>query len=292
MQGPVATLLDGGQRLHLQHGPIDLIIGAEAETDASVKRAFAAAEARFQTVLDGLVAQLALHRARLTISTGLPADQTARRMYRAARPFCTTDFLTPMIAVAGSVADEILNAMLAEGPLRRAYVNNGGDIAVHLADGATFSVAMAHVQGKDLGRIRIDRSSGIRGIATSGAGGRSFSLGIADSVTVLAPNAATADVAATLIANAADLPDHPGVTRVPADELLPDSDLGAQLVVTAVPDLTTKDREVALATGRQRAEQMLNEGQIIGAALFLQGEVAQTGAPFQGSGPLMEIEYA
>ena len=40
------------------------------------------------------------------------------------------DFITPMVAVAGSVADYILDAM--GGGLDRAIVNNGGDIALHL----------------------------------------------------------------------------------------------------------------------------------------------------------------
>ena len=70
------------------------------------------------------------------------------------------------------------------------------------------------------GSITIDAATDVRGIATSGQGGRSLSRGIATSVTVLAHNAAAADVAATLIANAVDLPGHPALTRVPADDLL------------------------------------------------------------------------
>ena len=66
-----------------------------------------------------------------------------------------------------------------------------------------------------------------RGIATSGRHGRSFSLGIADAVTVLARTASQADAAATVIANAVDLPGHPAIVRCPAQDLQPDSDLGA-----------------------------------------------------------------
>jgi ApbE superfamily uncharacterized protein (UPF0280 family) len=289
MQDPVATLLSGGKRLHLQHGPIDLIIGVDAETEVARQRAFTAARDRFDTVLTGLVSELAMHRSALTPDTPLPKDATAKRMYHAARPFCRDQFLTPMIAVAGAVADEVLDAMLAVGPLRRAYVNNGGDIAVHLTEDATFSVAMAQVQGRYLGRIQIDAPSGIRGIATSGAGGRSFSLGIAESVTVLARTAAAADVAATLICNACDLPGHPAVTRACACDLAPDSDLGRQPVVTAVASLTAKDRATALAAGRRHAETLCRDGQIIGAALFLQGASTQTGDHFPA--PLMEIEH-
>jgi uncharacterized protein len=76
------------------------------------------------------------------------------------------------------------------------------------------------------GAIEITRDMPVRGIATSGRHGRSLSLGIADSVTVLAATAAAADAAATLIANAVDLPGHAAVRRAPACSLDPDSDLG------------------------------------------------------------------
>ena len=287
MQGPVAMLLDGGRRLHLQHGPIDLIIGAEGADPDARPRAFAAAEARFQTVLNGLAADLRRHRTELTKSTPRPADPVARRMYRASARFLHFGFLTPMIAVAGSVADEILAAMLSAGPLKRAYVNNGGDIAVHLDPDAEFIIAMASDQGADIGRVRITGRDSIGGIATSGAGGRSFSLGIAESVTVLARDGATADAAATLIANAVDLPDHPGIGRLPARELQPDSDLGDRLVVRHVPQLDAAARAAALAAGEAAALQMMSDGLILGASLFLQGDAATVGAAHA----LKEIEH-
>ena len=55
-------------------------------------------------------------------------------MHAAVAPFAEESFITPMAAVAGAVADEILQAMRRAAPLARAYVNNGGDIALHLAD--------------------------------------------------------------------------------------------------------------------------------------------------------------
>ena len=85
----------------------------------------------------------------------------------------------------------------------------------------------------------------MRGIATSGQGGRSFSLGIADAVTVLARRAADADAAATMIANAVDL-DHPAIQRRPAVRLDPDSDLGDLPVTVAVGDLSRSEVAAAL----------------------------------------------
>ena len=292
MNKPVAALLDGGQRLHLQHGPIDLIIGADPVGAGTRQSAFKAAAERFDTILEGLCRELPRHRTQLTWDTTMPQDVTAQRMYRAARPFCAATFVTPMSAVAGSVADEVLAAMLAACPLDRAYVNNGGDIAVHLAPGATFSVAMAGLEGGNLGRLRFGADAGIGGIATSGAGGRSLSRGIADSVSVLAGSAAQADVAATLIANAVDLPGHPNIMRQPAHDVQPDSDLGAQAVVTSVGTLSATDRAEALAAGRVVAQDMQRAGHIRGAALFLQGETTQTGDIFTRTDLQMEIEHA
>ncbi|RWG08581.1 MAG: UPF0280 family protein, partial [Mesorhizobium sp.] len=108
--------------------------------------------------------------------------------------------------VAGSVADEVLAALLAGRRLERAYVNNGGDSAIHLGKGGTITLAIAGTGHGMADRITIRAEDGVRGVATSGWRGRSFSLGIADAVTVLARTGAEADAAATLIANAVDLP--------------------------------------------------------------------------------------
>ena len=156
-------------------------------------------------------------------------------MHAAVAPFAADCFITPMAAVAGSVAEEILGAMLAAAPLDRAYVNNGGDIALHLG-AEQFAVGLMDRPGPPgvMQTIQIEAGDPARGIATSGRHGRSFSLGIADAVTVLAATASQADAAATVIANAVDLPGHPAIIRMPANELQPDSDLGARLVTRDV----------------------------------------------------------
>lgn len=266
MTGPVAAMLSG-DRLHLQHGPIDLVIWADGDRRA----AYRAAWARFQTVLPELVEELPLLRSALG---DRPAGAVARRMHAACARHAA-GFVTPMAAVAGSVADEVLAAMVAAGPLTRAYVNNGGDIALHLGAGRRFSVGVAGLDGAGLGQAEIAADSPVRGVATSGAGGRSLSLGIADSVTVLARDAARADVAATLIANAVDLPGHPAIARVPACELQPDSDLGGRLVVTGVGALAAADVARALDAGVAVAHGMRERGLIEEAALMLRGQARQ-----------------
>jgi ApbE superfamily uncharacterized protein (UPF0280 family) len=272
MSGPQAALLPDG-RLHLHHGPIDLVILAEERSEEARRIAYRAARDRFATVLDELVPELPLLRAPLAARI---QGRIAGRMHRACAAVAQGDFITPMAAVAGSVADEVLAAMLAATPLTRAYVNNGGDIALHLAAGQTFRAAIAGLGGQVSGQITLAAEDGIGGIATSGQGGRSLSRGIADSVTVLAACAAQADAAATLVANAVDLPDHPSITRQPAQDLQPDSDLGARLVVTRVGALTQSDITKALSRGMLRAQSLVDARHIAAAALLLQGQGATT----------------
>jgi ApbE superfamily uncharacterized protein (UPF0280 family) len=275
--GPVASLLPDGKRLHLNHGPIDLIIGAEGECGA----AFRAARIRFETVLDELVAELP----QLRSERDIPAQGAiARAMQAAVRPLRAGTFITPMAAVAGAVADEILAAMTSSAKLTRSYVNNGGDIAFHLAPGRRFRMAMAEETGGDLGRIEVSAEDRVRGIATSGRGGRSLSFGIADSVTVLARTAAMADAAATLIANAVDLPGHPGIARRPASDIAPESDLGARPVTVGVGPLTPCEIAEALDRGAALAQDFQARGVIHAGALFLRGQARVLGVALTTEG--------
>jgi ApbE superfamily uncharacterized protein (UPF0280 family) len=374
-------MLPDGRRLHLQDGPIDLVIEAFG-SPAAVQAAYAAAMRRFDGLLDGLCAELpALRSAARPEGTAL-VGPVARRMYEAVVPHAggmakvgaTTDvpaslggeaapfsrsrekvpegrmrarpaepggeagasprrvparfaprpssgaarhllpragegetadtaaFITPMAAVAGAVADEILAAMLAgaaaeEGargrergplthaPLSRAYANNGGDIALHLAPGERFAIGLVDRPDRPsldatalFARTQISADDGIGGIATSGWRGRSFSLGIADAVTVLAATAAAADAAATIVANAVDLPGHAAIVRAPARDLQPDSDLGDRRVTRGVGALTAGEIDAALAAGVAVAEDLCRRGLIAGAALHLAGATRVVGA--------------
>jgi ApbE superfamily uncharacterized protein (UPF0280 family) len=184
-----------------------------------------------------------------------------------------------MAAVAGAVAEEILGCMTSAASLARAYVNNGGDIALHLAPGERFVVGMVERPDRPslFGKVELHSTQPVRGIATSGWRGRSFSLGIADAVTVLADSAATADAAATIIANAVDLPGHSTITRLPARDLAPDSDLGDRLVTQAVGKLFPDEIDAALHAGVAVAESLLRDGLIRSAALHLHGHTKVVG---------------
>lgn len=179
-------------------------------------------------------------------------------------------FVTPMAAVAGAVADEMLAALTAGRTLRTAYVNNGGDIAIHLAPGARLTLGIVGEIGNpaiEATAVLTDKSP-VRGIATSGWQGRSWSFGIADAVTVLAPSAAAADVCATLIANAVSL-DHPAVSKQPADDVDDNTDLGRRLVTTAVGHLEPREITAALDRGAAVAKKMHGAGHITAAMLVL-----------------------
>ena len=273
------------QRWHFQHGPIDLVISADGDA-AALASAHAAAWQRFEQVLPELVQELPLLRQAVSSkATDCPLKgPVARRMWQACRPYAM-DFITPMAAVAGSVAQEIIACYQRPG-IARAWVNNGGDIAMHLTPGQSLKVGLyadiarldvAQLQDQLLldGQFSVEAAMPVRGVATSGWRGRSFSMGIADSVTVLARTAAQADAAATVIANAVNVNDA-RVQRAPAASLKDDSDLGQRLVTTGVPPLPPALVLQALQAGLATARALQSEGLIDSALLVCQQQALQT----------------
>lgn len=258
-----------GNRLHLQHGPIDLVIEARGAAD-EVDRAYRQAWDRFQDILETLAGELPLLRAAIDGAYPLARGPVARRMVAACWPH-RAQFITPMAAVAGSVADEMLASMRSGRTLRSAYVNDGGDIAVWLAGGATLAAGIVNDPARpELGAaLKLDRPCGL---ATSGWRGRSQSLGIADAVTVIAGSAAAADAAATLIANAVNV-EHPSIRRLPANQAKSDSDLGARLVTVGVGALPSACAAEALERGLAAAHAMQQARLVEAAYLSLQGQV-------------------
>jgi ApbE superfamily uncharacterized protein (UPF0280 family) len=258
--------------MRLQHGPIDVVLEAWGEP-AEVERACAQARRRFETILAELVSELPRLRAPVDETYPLFAGSVARRMAAAVWPH-RARFITPMAAVAGAVAEEVLEALCAGRRLRKAFVNDGGDIALWLSPGESLRAGIVN----DIVHPAIDASAAIhfsdpvRGIATSGWRGRSQSLGIADAVTVLAPTASQADAAATLIANAVDA-EHPAIRRRPACEVKEDSDLGRLAVTVSVDALPKAVVREALARGYAEAHRMQSAGLVCAAYLALQGEV-------------------
>ncbi len=303
MQQATRQLLSGG-RWHLQHGPMDVIVQAEGDALA-VAAAHARAWVRFEVLLQELVHELAA--LRLPVGEGHCPLQgpVARRMWNACHPF-RRDFITPMAAVAGSVAQELLACYAVDG-VQRAWVNNGGDIALHLAPGEVVRVGLvADIAAFDVsqlrdglvldGRIRIASAMPVRGVATSGWRGRSHSLGIADSVTILAVTAAQADAAATVVANAVNVADA-RIARLPACEVRDDSDLGTIAVTVDVPALPPALVRQALQAGLEKAQELQAAGHLWCALLSCQGQwmatpsapLALEGAGTEATGAVFEV---
>jgi len=263
-------------RLHLQHGPIDIIARVDAPEEVR-KRLYSNAYHRFSTVLVELVAEMDLLKQPWSADLPDPKGGIAQKMCFAVRG--SDIFVTPMAAVAGAVSDEILEAMLYEAKnpdpcleeIQRMYVNNGGDIAFWLNAGESFSIGVVDNPGiPELNaRVSLAYESPVRGIATSGWRGRSQSLGIADAVTVLAGSAAIADAAATLIANDVNV-DYPGILKRPASEVKDESDLGMLPVTVDVPPLPFDQISEALKRGAQTAGNFIRTGKIEAAYLSLQ----------------------
>jgi hypothetical protein len=286
--GPISHELSHGRR-HFQHGPIDVIAYAEGDP-VSVARAHEAAWQRFGQILPELVDELAELRKPVG-SVGALKGPIAQTMWQACKA-CLIEsdiaaFLTPMAAVAGSVAQDLSACYQASG-IRRAWINNGGDIALHLTNDTAVSIglfadlarfdAQQLVTGVQTDAVfEVKHGMGISGVATSGWRGRSFSLGIADSVTVFASSASQADAAATMIANSVDIADV-RIVRQPANTLKDDSDLGEQLVTVAVPTLGQDEIHEALEVGLKKAHTLKQNGLICASVLSCQGWFASTEA--------------
>lgn len=273
---PLAAALPDGRRRHFHHGPIDLVLEAFGPP-AEVAAAYAQAWERFRVILEELVAELPALRTPLGPTAPPLAGTVARRMREACLPHHGIH-VTPMAAVAGAVAEVVLKAMIVGRRLERAYVNDGGDIAFYLAPGYSLTTGLVTLGERPAfdGFSRIEAAGPVRGIAGSGWRGRSLSLGIADSVTVLARGAPEADVAATLIANVVDI-DDPAVRRAPASSLDPDSDLGERLVTIEVGSLPPEKVGRALDRGLAAAAEMRRRSLIVDACLILQGEARALG---------------
>src|ERR1700688_1748820 len=162
-------MLPDGRRLHMQDGPIDAIVEAFGVV-SEIEVAYRAAAARFVGVLDELCGELEFLRQPACEDGDLPSGAIARRMLAAVRPYASQIFITPMAAVAGAVAEEMLEVMTAAAKLSRAYVNDGGDIALHLAPGERFVVGMVERPDRPslFASAAMDSAQPSRGIATSG----------------------------------------------------------------------------------------------------------------------------
>lgn len=255
-------------------GPMRLVIRAWNQNRPQLKLAFQAAE---ESIL--YLERIARCRSQLSRPWAridhVPEDELARRMVDSVKAIGDDD-LTPMAAVAGTIADAVAD-WLFERETTRVIVDNGGDIGIRLADAETATVGIrpqvnsSHVSHM----IKLDSERSFWGVTTSGMGGRSFTRGIASAVTVLAANAAAADAAATAIANACLVQDD-GIIQQPAEKIDPNSDLKGFNITTEIGSLNSEKIGLAIDHARQKAEHLSQKEFIIGAFIAFGGAFSIT----------------
>ena len=275
-------------RLFLNHGPIDIVLEAFGKDKPL---AYEKAKKYFSTLLNELVLDMDLLKKEVVPHRNFN-NKISQSMQNATEKFYP-DFITPMAAVAGSVADNILNVLVKDTKLEKAYVNNGGDVSFYLTENQTVKSSLASIPNII---AEINYKDNSRGIATSGWRGRSFSLGIADSVTVLADNAAMADAAATMIANSVNIQNHPLIIKKPAEEIYEDSDLKNLMVTVEVGDLKQSEIEDALRNGNEVGKKYLENGLINSALIELHNcfcivQKESTNLNFINKSSLKKINY-
>jgi ApbE superfamily uncharacterized protein (UPF0280 family) len=205
----------------------------------------------------------------------LPEDELALEMIANTRAIGDHD-LTPMAAVAGTIADAVADWLFERG-LTRVIVDNGGDIAIRLARGERATVGVRpQVASRLISHvIYLDSSRSTWGVTTSGVGGRSFTRGIASAVTVIADNASVADAAATAVANSCFVEDK-SILQLPAEKIDPNSDLMGTLITTEVRQLSKEKRLRAIESAQEKAEYLVQKKAIIGAFIALENQFVVT----------------
>lgn len=256
-------------------GPSTVFIkGKRGGREIELDRAFVEGELR--TLLGELREVLpVLKRKAGLIKNTRALPEVARRMVEATQAVDGIT-LTPMAAVAGAIADVLLERILSEYRPDFLFVNNGGDVSVYSRDGEGFWVALGDIEAEGRWR-RLLWVSGLKrvGIATSGLGGRSFTMGVCDSVTVFAESGSLSDAAATFVCNATFL-ERACARKAKASDLDPLSDLGEEEVVLERRPLWPWEAEEALAKGLEAAWALKRRGVILEALLCLEGSFRAT----------------
>ena len=255
-------------------GPMRLVIRAWNKKQPQIKLARRAAEKSI-LYLERIARCRTILRRPLPEIKELPEDELAFRMIASVRAVGDED-LTPMAAVAGTIADAVAD-WLFEREATRVIVDNGGDIAVRIVagEGVTVGVRPRVDSGHISHVINLDSGRSTWGVTTSGVGGRSLTRGIASAVTVLANNASVADAAATAVANACFVEDN-GIVQVLAENIDPNSDLAGIPVTVEVGPLSTDKISIALNTALRKAEYLSQKDVIIGALITLDNVIVNS----------------
>lgn len=260
----------------IDYGPITMSILAKRYNKPFTEAAIKAAEEvirNFDQLIDFLkVARISLVEIDNSKESLYPL--VLRNMIDSIRLLGEKDF-TPMAAVAGTFAD-----LAKEEALKHkadfVIANNGGDVAFQTSQPHN-PMKVGIISDLSINKVthmlKIDAKSEIKGIATSGYGGRSLTKGVASAVTVLARNSSFADAAATAIANAVNCDDI-AVVRCLAEEIDYNTDIKGALVTKMIGKMADESIETAINIGEKRAKELYDKGMILGAIVFVQGKMS------------------
>ncbi|WP_302795289.1 hypothetical protein [Cloacibacillus evryensis] len=261
--------------VYIDYGPITMTLEARREGYPFTEAAVTGAE-RVLEVFNDFTVYLDFLRKPVGAIASVPdnAPQTVRKMTESVMLLGEGDF-TSLAAVAGTTSDFAVEAMAACGA-DYALANNGGDIAWYISMKQKSFLNVGLISDVSSGRtthsLKIKSFGEIRGLATSGLGGRSLTRGIASAVTALAANSSMADAAATAIANACYC-DDPAIEQCKAVELDYGTDIPELYVTKSVGILPDKSALIAASAGVERAEQLIDKGIICGAVIFVANEM-------------------
>ncbi|KJS29524.1 MAG: hypothetical protein VR64_20415 [Desulfatitalea sp. BRH_c12] len=268
----IAKFSDG--RILVECGPMRMVIGAYKDGISGIEdphTVAAIAISFFTRVAEGK-RRLAMPAQRID---RLPDDAILAEMIQSTSRVGDPD-LTPMAAVAGTLADAVAD-WLFERDMTKVVVDNGGDIAIRLGPGENVVVGVCPQPGARhlTRRILLDARCPSWGVATSGMGGRSFTRGIASAVTTVSHRASLADAAATAIANACFVPDE-AIRQAPAELIDPDTDIPGVPITVQVGRVSSEKLRQAGENTRKKAEEIQKRGIISGALIQVGHTIEQT----------------
>jgi uncharacterized protein len=265
--------LQGGSVL-AECGPMRLVISAFVGKLPQPDLAARAGRESF-AYLEGLAAERPSLGREFRRSGSTGADGLASRMIESVAAVGDED-LTPMAAVAGTIADGVAEFLLARG-MTKVVVENGGDISVRLQGDESVTVGIRpEVGDREISHvIALGPECPSWGIATSGLAGRSLTRGVASAVSVVAKTASLADAAATAVANASFVEDAQ-VVRRPAEEIDPYTDIAGLSVTVKAGPLSQAAKRLAVDRALKRAQELISRQIIHGAFVAVQGRVGMT----------------
>lgn len=260
-------------KVALEYGPISMHIQAEMHGQPYTAAALEGAQETVN-VLDNL-AKYKHQAAQLIQSVQASQDYPAvlNRLIMAARA-TREPTVTPMIAVAGTIAEVVAESMIERTGATTVIINNGGDIAVKVEDHrlVRVGVALDIITKRVTHFIPVTKESGIAGICTSGLGGRSFTKGVATAAVAVGPSASIADACATLIGNATLIND-PEVEQELAEKIDPLTDIRGQRVTTYVGRLKPESVDKALRQGIAKGREFIELGLLHGVVVVVQDKM-------------------